>query len=245
MGYELVKVEVDQQVAVITLDRPDALNALSAALRAELVAALSACNSDGGVRAVVLTGAGKAFCAGLDLNELQAAGDEVASDGIIGAELLAALAAMDCPVIAAVNGYAITGGLELALCCDMIIASEQAVFADTHARVGIVPAWGVTQRLPRIIGPMRAREMSLSARKISAQQAYEWGLVNRVVAPGQLLEEATALGRDIAAGSASAQRVIKKLIDDGWESVIADGLAEEQRASVRAFKDFAGSDNQV
>jgi enoyl-CoA hydratase len=238
MQYQLITVEVDEQVAVLTLNRPDALNALSAALRAELVAALAACNDDEGIRTVVITGAGKAFCAGLDLNELQAAGDEVASDGIIGAELLAALAAMDCPVIAAVNGYAITGGLELALCCDMIIASEQAVFADTHARVGIVPAWGVTQRLPRIIGPMRAREMSLSARKITAQQAYEWGLVNRVVAPEQLLDEARALGRDIAAGSASAQRVIKQLIDDGWESVIADGLAAEQRASVKAFKVF-------
>jgi enoyl-CoA hydratase len=238
MQYQLITVEVDEQVAVLTLNRPDALNALSAALRAELVAALAACNGDEGIRTVVITGAGKAFCAGLDLNELQAAGDEVASDGIIGAELLAALAAMDCPVIAAVNGYAITGGLELALCCDMIIASEQAVFADTHARVGIVPAWGVTQRLPRIIGPMRAREMSLSARKITAQQAYEWGLVNRVVAPEQLLDEARALGRDIAAGSASAQRVIKQLIDDGWESVIADGLAAEQRASVKAFKVF-------
>jgi enoyl-CoA hydratase len=238
MQYQLITVEVDEQVAVLTLNRPDALNALSAALRADLVAALAACNGDEGIRTVVITGAGKAFCAGLDLNELQAAGDEVASDGIIGAELLAALAAMDCPVIAAVNGYAITGGLELALCCDMIIASEQAVFADTHARVGIVPAWGVTQRLPRIIGPMRAREMSLSARKITAQQAYEWGLVNRVVAPEQLLDEARALGRDIAAGSASAQRVIKQLIDDGWESVIADGLAAEQRASVKAFKVF-------
>jgi enoyl-CoA hydratase len=241
MQYQLITVEVDEQVAVLTLNRPDALNALSAALRAELVAALAACNDDEGIRTVVITGAGKAFCAGLDLNELQAAGDEVASDGIIGAELLAALAAMDCPVIAAVNGYAITGGLELALCCDMIIASEQAVFADTHARVGIVPAWGVTQRLPRIIGPMRAREMSLSARKITAQQAYEWGLVNRVVAPEQLLDEARALGRDIAAGSASAQRVIKQLIDDGWESVIADGLAAEQRASVKAFKVFTES----
>lgn len=238
MNDSLVQLEIDEQLAIVTLNRPDARNALSATMRQQLTATLVSLANNPDVRVVVLTGVGKAFCAGLDINELQAAGDEVAQDGIIGVEMLAALAALEIPVIAAVNGFAITGGLELVLCCDVIVASTEAFFADTHARVGIVPAWGVTQRLPRIIGPLRAKEMSLSGRKVSAELAYDWGLVNHVVEPGDLMATAFELAREMIACNAASQREIKGLIDQGWESVIADGLQCEQAASLAAFARF-------
>jgi len=237
----LVNVEVEQQVAVITLNRPDALNALSASLRTQLVSALQAQDADPNVRVIVLTGTGRAFCAGLDFAELQASGDDVAENGIVGRELLAALDAVKCPVIAAVNGFAITGGLELMLRCDVILASADAKFADTHAKVGIVPAWGASQILPRLIGPYRAKEMSLSGRKVGAQQAYEWGLVNRVVEPDDLLGAACALGAEMAGCDREAQLTIKGLIEAGWWEPMADALELEQEVSMAAFSKFAAS----
>jgi len=235
----LVNVEVEQQVALITLNRPDALNALSAVLRAQLVSALQALDADPDVRAIVLTGTGRAFCAGLDFAELQASGGDVAENGVVGRELLAALDAVKCPVIAAVNGFAITGGLGLVLRCDVILASTAAVFADTHAKLGIVPAWGASQILPRLIGPYRAKEMSLSGRKIDAQQAYEWGLVNRVVEPDQLLKAACGLGREMAGCKQEAQLTIKGLIETGWWEPMSDAFEVEQKVSMAAFTTFA------
>jgi len=235
----LVNLEIDQQVAVITLNRPDALNALSEALRSQLVSALQALDADPSVRAIVLTGAGRAFCAGLDFAELQASGADVAENGIVGRELLAALDAVKCPVIAAVNGFAITGGLELVLRCDVILASTAAVFADTHAKVGIVPAWGASQILPRLIGPYRAKEMSLSGRKVDARQAYAWGLVNRVIEPDELLEAACALGREMAGCDRDAQLTIKGLIETGWWEPMSDAFELEQKVSMAAFTKFA------
>ncbi|WP_101757992.1 enoyl-CoA hydratase [Oceanicoccus sp. KOV_DT_Chl] len=241
MGDSLVQVEIDQQVAIITLNRPETLNALNAAMRDQLVGALLKLKTNREVRVVILTGAGRAFCAGLDMTELKNAGDEVAQYGFIGRELLDVLSDMDCPVIAAVNGFAVTGGLELALRCDVVLASTDAIFADTHARVGIVPAWGITQRLPRIIGPLRAKEMSLSGRKIDAKQAYEWGLINRMVPAAELMEEAKALAIDMAACDSGAQRAIKTLIDVGWQSSIEEGLLMEQTASVQVFRSYIDS----
>mgnify|MGYP000535884893 CR=1 FL=1 len=240
MSDVLVAVKVEERVAVITLNRPDALNALNTALRSQLVSALQALDADPDVRVIVLTGSGRAFCAGLDFAELQAAGDDVAENGIVGRELLAALDAVKSPVIAAVNGFAITGGLELVLRCDVIVASSAAVFADTHAKVGIVPAWGASQILPRLIGPYRAKEMSLSGRKVDAQQAYEWGLVNRVVEPNDLLEAACALGREMAGCDRDAQLTIKGLIEAGWWEPMADAFELEQEVSMAAFTKFAG-----
>jgi enoyl-CoA hydratase len=194
---------------------------------------------------VVLTGEGRAFSAGLDFNELKGAGAQVASGGIVGQALLDAIAAFDRPIIAAVNGFAMTGGLELALLCDVIMASEDAVFADTHAKLGIVPGWGVTQRLPRAIGIYRAKEMSLSGRKVDAQLACEWGLVNRVTAPEQLVAEAQALAQQMAQAEPTAQGVIRDLMDQGWESSIEVGLGQEQAASLVAFERFAKSQSTL
>jgi len=232
----LVNFDIEGAVATVTLNRPKVMNALSSQMRKELVAALYEIKANAEIRCVILTGAGKAFCAGLDLHELQEAKQADCVSGIIGKELLDVLAEMDCPVIAAVNGPAITGGLELILCCDVILASDQAVFADTHAKVGIVPGWGITQKLPALIGPYRAKEISLSGRKIDAKTAYEWGLVNHVVEHGQLLQEATAMGLDMSACDAGSQQAIKSLIDVGWNSSIEEGLAMEQTTSLQAFR---------
>ncbi|MGK0501065.1 MAG: enoyl-CoA hydratase [Oceanicoccus sp.] len=236
---QLVTCEVADNIAVLTLNRPEVMNALNAALRQQLVDALLTITCNREIRVIILTGNGRAFCAGLDLAELKISGELVKEQGIIGREMLVAFDALNCPVIAAVNGYAMTGGLELALLCDVIIASENAVFADTHARFGIVPAWGVTQRLPRMIGPLRAKEMSLTGNKIDAQTAYQWGLVNRVVAPEQLMEQAVSLAQDMVACDEGAQTAIKTLIDIGWQSAIEAGLEMEKAASVEVFRHYS------
>ncbi|CAH0993089.1 putative enoyl-CoA hydratase echA8 [Sinobacterium norvegicum] len=239
MANQSVLTHVNGGVATVLLNRPEALNAMHQALRSELVAALQALKSDASVRAVVLSGKGRAFSAGLDFNELQGAAALVAANGIVGQQLLDEIAAFDRPIIAAVNGFAMTGGLELALLCDVIIASEDAVFADTHAKLGIVPGWGVTQRLPRAIGIYRAKEMSLTGRKVDAQLAYDWGLVNRVTARDQLIAEAQAMAEQMAQADHSAQSTIRELMDLGWEAPIESGLEQEQQASLVAFQRFA------
>jgi enoyl-CoA hydratase len=218
--------------ALVTLNRPRAMNALSSALRAELVAALNRLSADPSVRVLVLTGAGKAFCAGLDLKEL-GAGSEAAA-ALVPTEALdpvAALARFAGPIIGAVNGAAITGGFELALACDVLIASAAASFADTHARVGVMPGWGLSQRLPRIIGASRAKELSLSGNFLSAQRAEAWGLVNRVVEPDQLLPQALALASDMLSALPEMLPAYKRLIDDGLATTLERGLAIEKNRS--------------
>jgi len=156
-------IERDGPVATVTLNRPDQMNALSAALRLAIGDAFRALQADADIRAAVLTGAGRAFCAGMDLAELSAgaAGASGHETSVAGqAEMADGIAAFEGPVIAAVNGHAITGGFELALACDLILASERAKFADTHARVGMLPGWGLSQKLPRLIGVARAKEIS-------------------------------------------------------------------------------------
>ena len=178
----LVTVERDGPVAVVTMNRPEAMNALSRGLRAELAAAMEQVDADPEVRAVVLTGAGRrAFTAGLDLKELGVEGLAAANASEPLANPVKAIEQCRKPVIGAINGVAITGGFEVALACDVLIASDRARFADTHARVGIYPGWGLSQKLSRLIGPYRARELSFTGNFLDAQTAAAWGLVNRVV----------------------------------------------------------------
>lgn len=201
-------------VATVTLNRPEALNALSLALEAALRDAFAALAEDDAVRAIVLTGAGRAFCAGVDLKELGSG----AGMGRIWhgpGSLSHLMRASKAPIIAAVNGPAITGGLELALQADFIVASEAARFADTHARVGITPSWGLSQILPRLIGPARARRMSLTGGFVDAKTAYEWGLVTEVVPAADLLVRAEALAAEIAETDALAAGRIRGLMAKG------------------------------
>ena len=230
----MLLVEIKDQVAVVTLNRPDAMNALSRALRAELHMMLTVLDNDANVKVIVLTGAGeRAFTAGLDLKELGSDPDGLKAANATEPSENPAWAVIACkkPVIGAINGVAITGGFELALACDVLICSTKARFADTHARVGITPGWGLSQKLSRTIGPYRAKELSLTGNFLDAETAYEWGLVNRVVAPDELMPQALKLAADMAQIDADMLVTYKAMIDDGYATTLHEGLELEQSVS--------------
>lgn len=231
----LVLLERRGQIAVVTLNRPEAMNALSLALRTQLSQVIAAVDADPLVAVVVLTGAGeRAFSAGLDLKELGSNAKALSGANATTSAENPAVAIARCrqPVIGAINGVAITGGFELALACDILIASGNARFADTHSRVGLMPGWGLSQKLPRIIGLSRAKEMSFSANFINAATAERWGLVNRVVSPAELMPAAIQLAADIASGDAEFITSYKRLLDEGYGMTFADGMALEHERSV-------------
>lgn len=195
----MITTETDGPVAVVILDRPEARNALTGAMVRSMSEAYAGFDADDAVRVVVLTGRDPAFCAGLDLTDLARTYDQVADpDASRGEHRPVGFPRPDKPLIGAVNGPAVTGGLELALGCDFLIASERATFADTHARVGVMPAGGLTIRLPQLIGINRARQMSLTGDFVDAGRAGAWGLVNEVVPHASLLGRALALARAVA-----------------------------------------------
>jgi enoyl-CoA hydratase len=227
-------VERSGAVAILTLNRPQAMNALSIALRTELRDALQAADADPAIGAIILTGAGdRAFSAGVDLKELAASDVAVAVAVDHDHSPVAAIERCAKPVIAAINGLAITGGFELALACDILVASETARFADTHSRVGVMPTWGLSQRLSRTIGIARAKELSLSARFLDAATACQWGLVNRVVPAASLLSEAIAIGEEIAAADQTFIAGYKRLIDEGFAMPFSDARQRETAVSNR------------
>lgn len=193
---DVVQVEAVDGVAVVTMNRPNARNALNAALRAAVPAALRELDDDDGVAAMVLTGADPAFCAGLDLKEIGVTG--LGGGAATAPEVSLPFQGLSKPLIGAVNGPAVTGGLEYALGCDFLVASERATFADTHARVGVMPGWGLTVFLPEAVGLRRARQMSFTGNYVDATTALAWGLVNEVVAHDRLLARATAIAADMA-----------------------------------------------
>jgi len=216
----------------MTLNRPDANNALNAALTQAIVDAFNAASVDNSVRAIVLTGAGRAFCAGVDLKALTEDPDMLKGGGLgPDAPMVRAMEGCQKPIIGAINGPAVTGGFELALACDFLYASPEARFADTHARVGILPGWGLSQKLSRIIGIHRAREMSLTGNFIPAEQALNWGLVNRLCESNSLIPEAIGCARQIAESEAHAVAALKQLINDGWQQNLADALRLEGERS--------------
>ena len=241
----LVTIEHDGPVAIVTLNRPEAMNALSRALRAELAAAMRSVDADDAIRAVVLTGAGsRAFTAGLDLKELGEDTSNLGAANAEGAEQNPVKAIEQCrkPVIGAINGVAITGGFEVALACDILIASENARFADTHARVGIMPGWGLSQKLSRTIGLSRAKELSLSGNFLDAATACQWELVNRVVPADELLATAKRLAHDIAGADPKMVLAYKQLIDDGYALPFGEGLALEHSRSSAANSAVSADD---
>ena len=195
----MITTETRGPVTVVTLDRPEARNALTGEMVRSMAEAFAACDADPGVRVVVLTGRDPAFCAGLDLKDLARTYDQVGATGE-GARRpdRVGFPRPDKPLIGAVNGPAVTGGLELALGCDFLVASERATFADTHARVGVMPAGGLTIRLPRLVGINRARQMSLTGDFVDAHRAGAWGLVNEVVPHEALLGRALELAAAVA-----------------------------------------------
>ena len=229
MQDDLVLVETRESITTVTLNRPEALNALSAALRNRISSVFGELAEDPATEVIILTGAGRAFTVGLDLKEL--GGEQAPEEAINNRDVGAALSSVGKPVIGAVNGYAITGGFELALMCDFLIASREAMFADTHARVGVVPGWGLSQRLPRLIGINRAKELSLTGNYLDAPTALDWGLVNRVVEADELLPTCRALAADIVSTEPVTRAEILRIMDAGWHTSLAEGLALEDSAS--------------
>lgn len=200
----LVEVDATTGVAVVTLHRPERRNALSSSLIKAIQSVMTDLDGRPDVGCIVLTGADPAFCAGLDLRELGTAGNQLGRTVLSQPTSRGPWAPLATVVIGAVNGPSITGGLEIALACDFLVGSERAVFADTHARLGIQPTWGLSVRLPEAVGLRRAREMSATGRFVDASTALEWGLLNRVVPHESLLDIAMSLAADVAAGDRPA-----------------------------------------
>jgi enoyl-CoA hydratase len=233
MAEPVLRVETGEGIATLTLNRPEKMNALSRDLRSAIATAFQEIAGDPSIGVAILTGAGRAFCAGLDLKELGATGlgGGDAEAAVSENDMIRAMRSFPGPILGAVNGVAVTGGFELALACDFLVASTEARFADTHARVGIIPGWGLSQKLSRLVGIGRAKELSFTGNYLSAEQAERWGLVNRVVAPAELLSTCRALARDMLSCEPDVLRAYKKLIDDGYAQTFRDGMKLESEAN--------------
>ena len=233
MSDSVILVEKSGGIATVTLNRPEAMNAVSSALSRELAQAFIDLQADSEVGVAIVTGAGRAFCAGMDLKELGSGGSESRGDKI-GNPMDAALAAFDRPIIAAVNGYAVTAGFELALMCDVIIASTEAKFVDSHVRVGILPGWGLGAKLSRVIGPVRAKAASLTANPISAEQAERWGLAAQLVAPNELMPTCRALAEDMLSCPPDSLRAYKRLINECLDMDLGAAMLYENAVATRS-----------
>jgi enoyl-CoA hydratase len=231
----LVLVEVEDRVATVTLNRPESRNAISAELHAQLDEAMTCLDVREDVGCIVLTGADPAFCAGMDLKSLATELREVQKERQRGpAQRSGMMPPHDTPVIGAINGPTVTGGLELAMCCDFLIASERARFADTHARVGVMPGGGMTIRLPQLVGIDRARRMSLTGDYIDAETARDWGLVVEVVPHGDLLPRA----REVAGTIASIPSEYLTELRHGYDRIGALSGPEAFKAEARWSRDW-------
>jgi enoyl-CoA hydratase len=233
---------VSNGVAILTLNRPKSRNALNSELRSAVLDTMVRLDADESVRALVLTGADPVFCAGLDLKEIEALGDGGldAAAPLVGQ--LGPFPRLSKPLIGAINGAAVTGGLEYALGCDFLIASENAAFADTHQRVGIQPGWGLSVLLPEAVGLRRARQMSFTGNYVDAPTALAWGLVNEVVPHDQLLSRVTELGSDIASTDPRASSTMLGTYRDAFEGATRPAWDLEAAASTAWLKDFNTAD---
>jgi enoyl-CoA hydratase/carnithine racemase len=233
-SYQTIRVE-DQGggLALVTLDRPHAANAMDTQMGRDLLAFFDAVNSDPlGHRCIVVTGAGdKAFCAGGDLKERQGMTDEAwQAQHLLFERMIRAFIGCPVPVIGAINGAAYAGGCELALCCDFLYAAENARFALTEVTLGIMPGAGGTQNLPRAVGERRAKEIILTGRPFSARDAYDWGMVNRLLAPEKLVDETIETARRIADNAPISVRQAKHSIHHGLQMDLASGMMLEIEA---------------
>lgn len=240
MNYQTVLLDKEDGVARITLNRPQVLNAISAGLLDDLKAALDEADDDDSIGVVVITGAGRAFSAGVDIKTRDPeTGQPVSPSNEQALEVIDFIEKMGKPVIAAVNGHCLTGALELATACDIIVASDRAVFGDTHGRWGLTPTWGGSQRLPRLIGALKAKEMFFTGDILSAAEAERIGLINRVVPDETLQEAVREMADKILANSRETIRIEKSLVNRGRKMDYADGLALERRESPGRTDDAA------
>jgi enoyl-CoA hydratase len=248
MTFQTITVERDGAVALLRLNRPQALNALNVQLKQELTAALAALDADDAVGAIVITGSDKAFAAGADIKEMQ---DKSYMDAYLGGHFDGWDQVAQCrtPLIAAVAGYALGGGCELAMMCDFIIAADSARFGQPEIKIGTLPGLGGTQRLTRFVGKAKAMEMCLTGRMMDAAEAERAGLVSRVVEASALIDEAMATARTIAGFSRPAVRMAKQCVNRAYETTLAEGVrferqvffstfaTEDQKEGMRAFVD--------
>ncbi|SHJ05043.1 enoyl-CoA hydratase [Wenxinia saemankumensis] len=229
MAYETINVEVSDYIATITLNRPDALNALNRQLLSEVGQALEEADASDKVRCIILTGSEKAFAAGADITEMaDLTYVEVASKDLFGG-IARRFAATRKPIIAAVSGYALGGGCELAMMCDFVIASETAKFGQPEINLGVIAGMGGSQRLTHAVGKAKAMDMNLTGRFMDAAEAERSGLVSRVVPAKKLMEEARGAADKIAAKSALATAAAKEAVNRSFEVPLAEGLLFERR----------------
>lgn len=226
MSEQLVLRADREGISFLTLNRPDKLNALNPALFIELRTHLDELASDTSVRCVVLSGAGRSFCAGNDLGSI-AAGEKAPTPSYQ-SETVDALEALPQPTICQIQGHCFTGGLELALGCDLLIAADSAQLGDTHGQWGLVPVWGMSVRLPERVGRSQAKKMMFTARRLSGSEAAEIGLVDEVVAADKLSDTVAALAAEIATNSAGTNRIVKQLIADRFERSRRQALLHER-----------------
>jgi enoyl-CoA hydratase len=229
MDYQNLLVRQEGAVAIVTLNRPKALNALNSELLAELVAALEGFDTDNGVRAIVLTGSERAFAAGADIKEMapQSYMDMFKTNFFAGAA--DRIAAIRKPIVAAVAGYALGGGCELAMLCDFIIAADTAKFGQPEITLGVMPGIGGTQRLTRFVGKSKAMEMCLTGRNMDAAEAERSGLVSRVVPAADLMAEALKAAQKIAEQSVPIVMMTKETVNRAYETTLAEGIRFERR----------------
>ena len=235
MGYKTIQYKTEGRVGVITLNRPEALNALCDELTTELAAALAACEADDEIGCVVLTGSKKAFAAGADIKELQARDMVGLYNTDPFAETWEAVARFRKPIIAAVSGYALGGGCEIAMMCDFIIASETAKFGQPEINLGVMPGAGGTQRLPRAVGKAKAMDMCLTGRMMDAEEAERAGLVSRVVPADDFMDVVMEAAESIAAKSLPVAMMTKETVNRSFEIGLTEGVRFERRVFMSQF----------
>lgn len=235
MAYETIIVEIEDEVALIRLNRPEALNALNATLLDELSAALSEADRNDKVRCIVLTGSEKAFAAGADIKEMAQKSFVDAYGGDLFGPQIDTISRIRKPIIAAVSGYALGGGCELAMACDFIIAAENAKFGQPEINLGVIAGIGGTQRLTRFVGKSKAMDMNLTGRFMDAAEAERSGLVSRVVPTPKLVSEALSAARKIAEKSQISVMAAKESVNRSYETTLREGLLFERRAFQSMF----------
>ncbi|SFM61559.1 enoyl-CoA hydratase [Shimia aestuarii] len=229
MAFETIIVEIEDHVALIKLNRPDALNALNQTLTRELMQALEEADANDKVRCIVLTGSEKAFAAGADIKEMASMSFAEVNTANLFAALGDGIQQIRKPVIAAVSGYALGGGCELAMACDFIIASDTAKFGQPEINLGVIAGIGGSQRLTRAVGKAKSMDMNLTGRFMDAEEAERAGLVSRVVPAKKLMEEALGAAQKIAEKSLLTARTAKEAVNRSFESTLAEGLLFERR----------------
>jgi enoyl-CoA hydratase len=235
MAYQMIKTEREDMTFIITLNRPEKLNALSPELTGEVVEALNGVRTDETIRAIIITGGPKVFAAGADLSQMQTASPIDMYNRNLGGDMWTTVAEMPQPTIAAVAGYALGGGCELAMACDLRLAADTAKFGQPEINVGIYPGAGGTQRLARLIGLGRAKELVYLGGQIDAQEAYRLGLVNKVVPGDDLLDEAKAWAKKLASKPPFTLRLVKQVMDQGYDLDLDSALKLERLGFIGLF----------